>query len=447
MPEERVLVVSTTADYIDWIRTHFPDRALFLTEARHRAAARTPLPHPSEELLFDAGQPAPAVLVALRQHLAGWPMRLTGVACFDCESMLLASHLARALRLPYPSPEAVTAARSKLRSKELWQAAGLPCPAVARVASEEEAIAALARLRTAVLKPLTGSGSELVFFCRSAEDCRTAFRTIRERIRTTRNARMYARQSVGEEGPDPREVFLMEAFVEGEEYSSDFLLDSAGARIVRIARKVMAPEISPGTALAYELPAAPPPPLDEETLAAQLAAAARALGLERALVMADFIVAQGRAWLIEMTPRPGGDCLPPLILRSSGLDMLGLELDVAAGLPPRIPPRADWKRLAGVRIIARKAGILEGIDDRLLRDDPRVLECRCTASPGQRVSLPPRDYDSRILGHVLFAPATEGDLASECRQLADRVRIEIRAEAPEPAPPTAGRGDQGEGSR
>ncbi|MBM3316656.1 MAG: ATP-grasp domain-containing protein [Candidatus Eisenbacteria bacterium] len=436
MPAERVLVVGTTADYIDWIRVHHPQRALFLTDARHRASAAAPAPHPAEELLVDLERPAPAHRAALRDHLAAWPARLSGIACFDCESLLLAAHLARGLRLPYHAPEAVAAARNKLRSKELWHAAGVPCPAAARIVDEDQAVAFLGRHRPAVLKPLSGSGSELIFLCRDAGECRAAFRTIASRIRASRNARMYARDSAGADGPDPREVFLMEAFVAGPEYSSDFLLEESGARLIRVAGKVMDTGGSLGTALAYALPAALPPPLDEASLLADFAAAARALGISRGLVMVDFIVRDGRPCLLEMTPRPGGDCLPPLIRRSSGLDMLGLALDVAAGWPPRIPAPDAWRPLAGARLIARREGTLAEIDDRLLRDDPRVLECHWTARPGHAVRLPPADYDSRILGHVIFAPSG-GDLARECRELLEPVRVEIRAQPEDPGPARA----------
>jgi len=49
--EPKVLVVGTTADYIDWIQKSCPGRALFLTEPGVRRQAEEPCPLPGEEIL------------------------------------------------------------------------------------------------------------------------------------------------------------------------------------------------------------------------------------------------------------------------------------------------------------------------------------------------------------------------------------------------------------
>jgi biotin carboxylase len=423
-----VLVVGTTSDYIDWIREHHPGRALFVTDRAERAAAREPAPALDEEVLTDLARPEQA-LTDLRSHLARGAITPGGVTAYDCESMLLASRIASEFALPYPASASIRACRSKLLSKELWQRAGVPCPTVARVACADDAERFFERAGGAVvLKPLTGSGSELVFVCRTRAQCREAYQTIAANIHASRNRRMYALESADPDDPDPQRVFVIESFVEGVEYSSDFILDEQGVRILRIARKVMARDASPGTTLAYEVPAALPDAIDPQRLRAQLAAAAHSLGLQRAMIMVDFIVRGDRALLIEMTPRPGGDCLPPLIRRSGGLDTLGAALDFAARRPVRLPAPEAWRRLAGLRILARRDGVIDALDDRLLRADPRVLECVCKVGPGHRVSVPPADYDSRILGHVIFAPSAPVDLEPECRQLAGLIDIRWRAE-------------------
>ena len=156
------------------------------------------------------------------------------------------------------------------------------------------------------------------------------------------------------------------------------------------------------------------------------------------MIMVDFIVQADRALLIEMTPRPGGDCLPPLIRHSCGLDTLGAALDFAAGRPVALPAPEAWRRLAGLRVLARREGVIDALDDRLLRADPRVLECVFKVGPGHRVSLPPADYDSRILGHVIFVPSGPAGLEPECRQLTGL--IDIRWRAPEDDAARDGRG-------
>jgi hypothetical protein len=44
------------------------------------------------------------------------------------------------------------------------------------------------------------------------------------------------------------------------------------------------------------------------------------------------------------------------------------------------------------------------------------------------VSLPPDDYDSRLLGHVIFKPATTQSIEDECTELESKLSVEIEGE-------------------
>ena len=150
----RVLVVGTTADYIDWIRNTQPGRALFLTDPGIRQRAGEAPPDPSEEILCDLTT-KPRVLDALEKHLGRWRIHLSGVACFDCESMALAAEIAAAHHLPYPSVEAVLRCRDKFIAKTIWRESGVRCPRAKRVTSADEA-AAFSRGNEQPHRPETG---------------------------------------------------------------------------------------------------------------------------------------------------------------------------------------------------------------------------------------------------------------------------------------------------
>ena len=425
MSDRRVLVVGATSDYIDIIGRRFPGRAVFLTDRAERAAASEPAPDGASEALCGLRQPH-AALPALRDHTARWGIELTGVACFDCESMALAAELARALRLPYPTAEAVAACRSKFASKQRWQEAGVRCPRVALVRGEADALRFIAEIGApAVLKPLTGSGSELTFLCDDARACVAACRTMEPRLREHPDDRMYAPPVSTWGTLDPRRVFAIEEFVQGCEYSCDFVLDRGRVEIIRLAEKVPASALGFGTTLAYVVPGELPSGLDRDALGDELLAAAQCLGLERALCMVDFIVRDGRAWFIEMAPRPGGDCLPPLLWHAAGLDVFQCALDFAEGRSVTAPGPSRWRRLVGLRLFATRAGIIHRLAAQALHDDPRVLECHLKRGPGDRVALPPEDYDSRILGHVVFEPSSRRDTERECVEIAGKLVIEM----------------------
>jgi hypothetical protein len=144
--------------------------------------------------------------------------------------------------------------------------------------------------------------------------------------------------------------------------------------------------------------------------------------------MVDFIVWQGQAYLLELTPRPGGDCLPWLIQQSCGLDMIGLALDMAQSRKFSMVPGQSWETLVGLRLFAQQGGMVKEIDQGDLRQDPRVQEVFIKRRPGHRVVLPPNDYDSRLLGHVIFRPTASTSLETECAELTSKLKVVMEIE-------------------
>ena len=426
MRDERVLVVGTTADYIDIIRRRFPGRTLFLTDpAERKKASSYPAPDRISEILCGLTSPRGAV-DALDGHLRKQKQQLTGVACFDCESLSLAAEIARTRSLPFPSPAAVDASRNKYFSKRLWLDAGLPCPDVRLVGRSDEAIDFLHKIqRAVVMKPLTGSGSELIFLCRDENDCRLAFKTLVEKLATHHNSRMYEPRTWQGKKIDPRKSFVMEEMVEGEEMSCDFALRENGVKIIRTTRKILARNQTFGTVLAYILTNDLPFGSDPSAVHRLLEQAARALGINRSICMIDLMISRGRPLMLEMTPRPGGDCLIALERLSAGFDMLGYALDFAEGQETETPPAGEWKPLAGLHLLADRPGTIRRLDDRALLADPRVLECSLTAGIGHRILMPPDDYDSRKLGHAIFRPRNPADIEKECLELSALLTVEF----------------------
>jgi biotin carboxylase len=426
MPDGRVLVVGTTADYIDLINRRYPRRALFLTDPAERRRARETAPAEDSEILSGLTD-AVAAFEAVSAHLDRWQLCLSGITCFDCESMELAAHLAQRFGLAYPLPETIRTVRDKSRTKEAWQAAGVECPQAALVTGEKDLVAFTDRVSgSIVLKPLTGSGSELTFKCNDRVEALRSYRQTISGLARRTGSRMFA-GSAHSGGVDPLSVVLAEEMVEGPEFSCDFMIESGAVRIIRIAGKVPSSRLTFGTTFAYLLPARLPNGLNEATLTEKLRQAAVALGIERAVCMVDFIVRDNRPCFLELTPRPGGDCLPPLIMRSCGLDMLELALDFSEGKPVSIPPESNWTRLVGVRVFARSEGQIVRQDSAPVLAHPSVVECYLKRVPGHFVKLPPEDYDSWLLGHIVFRPTSYPYplLEREGEALVSRLVVEI----------------------
>ncbi len=427
-PTNKILVIGTTPDYIEWIRGSCPGRALFITDPELRLRSDDPSPDPDEEILVPLSDHQ-RVLKSLQTHLNTHRQTLDGIFCFDCENMELASILAPAFDLDYPSIQAVRNCRDKHASKRIWQARGLGCPQSVPIHTLDEVLTFFRSVPDGcVIKPFTGSGSELVMRCETEADCNRAFHVVQKGLEK-RTAHPLFRKS-----GSASQLMMAEEFVPGTEYSCDFIIETGTVRIIRTARKIKLNDQPFGTVTGYLLPCEPPPFSDGRTLPAILKDAAQSLGIERGFCMVDFIVRDGRTMLIEMTPRPGGDCIPHMMKACVGLDMLRFSLDFAARKTMSFPDASTPCSCLAVRLHAKQAGILKAVQWRSLIEDPRFASIHLIRKPGHRVQLPPQDYDSWLLGHViltLFPDDSPDDLAAD---IASRIRVIMADKSPGVSP-------------
>jgi biotin carboxylase len=417
--EERVLVVGTTPDYVQWIRQSCPKEALFLTDPAMRNAAEESPPPPFEEILCDLTDEI-KVIDRLADHLRKEKVHLSGVASFDCESMRLSAILAGVFNLPYPSVAAIDNCRDKYSANRLWREHNVACPEAALIQTEAQAYEFFdLTCGPCVFKPRNGSGSELVFIGDSPDQCRENFHKISTGLRKRRDRPMY--KVTG----DFKDGCLAEKMIGGEEYSCDFIIENEQVSVIRICRKILSSKGPFGTTRGYVLHS----PVDLSDVLPNLSTclylAATALGFSRALCMADFKAHNGNIVFLEMTPRPGGDCLPSLLRRGWQLDILKANLDFARGFRLNLPKPIHPVPIVGMRIHAQTNGAIKVLESGKLLEDPRVLELHLFRKPGHQVLMPPEDYDSWLLGHAIFKPSTEESIASQCDELLEKLDIEM----------------------
>ena len=415
----RVLVVGTTSDYIDWIRCNCPERALFLTDPLIRQGAREPKPAPHEEVRCDLADYDQA-REAVKNHLRNWGLSLDGITSYDCESMELAAVLAPDFSLSYPSVEAIGNCRDKFLSKVLWRQWGVNCPRTRRLTSPSDAVTFFKEIDgPCVVKPVSGSGSELLFLCESMHACEKGFQAILNGLKQRHGNRLY-RSRFANYGS-----ILAEEYVAGEEYSCDFLIEKGRVDVIRLSRKIPDKAGPFGTTQGYVLPASLPTGIDPTDFHRTLHQGAKALGLTRAICMLDFLIRGNEMVLLEMTPRPGGDCLPFLMRNRYNLDILKLNLDFAQQRPIRLhKPDNDWPYI-GLRLHAKRGGVLKKIDAVSLHQDPRVCEIHLPRPPGHVIRMPPADYDSWLLGHIIFKPFEDADLKTQCAEILKEIMVEV----------------------
>ena len=410
----KTAVVGTTSDYIDLLGKKLPGKLLFITGTSIRKKAREKAPAPDEEVLCDLCCPD-TVIHNLKAHLQAHAIELNGIACFDCESMALAARVAESLNLSYHSLKTIESCRDKSITRRLWTRNDVETPWAQRIGSATAAVGFFKEMGTScVLKPVDGSGSERVYRCDTALACETAYHAICQ--------------------GQPHNDVIIETFVEGNEYSCDFFMDHQGAHPIRFTRKIHSPIPVFGTIMAYELVDFPRGNISPKNFERLLMKAARALGIKSGICMLDFIVTETGASLLEMTPRPGGDCLPWLIEKGMNLDILSLNIKLSAQPAFTFQPSRRFSPLVGLRIHAHRAGTLKDIDTSRLMADSRVREVYIKHKPGHMIQLPPADYDSWNLGHILFKPSTLLSCETQSLQLLSLLNIDINHAKDHPAP-------------
>ncbi len=411
----KLLVVGTTPDYIDLLRKSNPGRAVFLTDAAVRAKSREARPGMDEEILCDLND-VQETQVALLSYLCQEKITIDSICCFDCEAMAITAAIAADFSVSYPSVEAIHNCRDKFTGKQLWSQHGLVCPQTKLINSTEDIDAFQAEHGSCVLKPLSGTGSELVFKCLTRDEGHKALKVMMD---------CFAQKNSTQAAYGFSPAMLAEEFIDGPEYSCDFILENGEAEIIRLTRKIQAPNAPFGTISGYILAEPIPDGVELERFKNTLVKSAEALGIERAICMLDFIVRDGEIVLLELSPRPGGDCLPFLLKHVTGLDILTLALDFAQERQIFLFHDRNLEPHACVRLHAAKAGVLKKINVNGITDKPGIIKVQMLRSAGHVIKMPPQDYDSWLLGHIIFKCLPGLDPAVQADQILAQLTVDI----------------------
>lgn len=418
-------MVGTTPDYVSRLCRDAAEPLLFLTDLRFEDDPRLRDVPPSK-LVFSSLDGIDESAVRTLSTRA----KIAGVACFDCENLLLAARIASRLGLPFPPWQAVVRSRNKFEARRTWTATGISSPYASLSSDLGETLAFFHHHgENVVLKPLSGSGSELLFHCTKEEEVGAAVRTLQEELPKRRENPLFYPfpDPVRGHDIDPCRSWVVEEFVSGEEFSCDFVYRDEEVLLVRETGKVKAPDKPFGSVLAYTFPPLYPEGFRKERLVEILKKAVESLGFNGGFFMVDYVIRGGLPVLIELTPRPGGDSIPDLVKIAAGLDTLNLYLRFVTGrFRPPLPIALRPQSYASINLYAPKEGTVARLNGERIRDLPHVKLLYFKKGEGDRIVLPPKDYDNRLLGYCIVAAEPGTDLVKECRRLEDLLVVSIQ---------------------
>lgn len=273
---------------------------------------------------------AEAVLTAARQVADAEPVH--GVMSWHEEHIVQAALVAEDLGLPGSSPAAVRRCRDKFATRTALAEHGLPQPAFALVAGVKEALAAAEQLGyPVVLKPRGAGGSEGVVLAEDAESLTERFR--------------FAHDVTVPHGPVYEQACLVEEFLDAPEISVDSVIHGGTVTGLFVGRKEIgfAPYFEE---IGHHVSNCDPLLTDPGFLRI-LTAVHEALGYTDGWTHAEFKLTEQGPKLIEVNGRLGGDLIPYLGMRASGIDPGLAAAAVACGEKP--VTTASDALVAGVR--------------------------------------------------------------------------------------------------
>lgn len=397
-----LLVVQPSVDYATHVQRHFPDAVLLATPER-----AVLLGHMSQVVAAPLEDFEATWQIAGKQHCGG-------IVCYVCDHLPLTAFLASRLGLPFHTEAAVCNTRDKSRAAVLWQAAGVPTPATRHIHDDKDLQGFMATSSPPwVLKPVDGTGSEWVLRADTPPQLVDAYQDLCHGLAADRDI------------PPEQVTCLAQQFIQGREFGADLhLLPDGGMEILRLTEKCLRPSVrTAGMVDAYYVAQVDTAPRNLIYDACLRGAAA--LGLGPGIAMADFILADGRPYLLEMAARPGGDCLPELCRTALGYDPVSTAARVALG---RLPERGtgDARALAALHLMSERSGMVRSIDYRRLLAHPRVVGLIETYhGPGEELRCDTGSYDDRIVAACLVEYHDPEELSALSITLSALIDIEL----------------------
>jgi len=424
-----MIVVGTTPDYVVRIlKKAHPDPILFILDS---CFTDDPLLSDLDRscLLFTDMENYDATLTSLTGRLTKDGAPTPTFSCFDCESLVMASRLSGYFKSRFPSTEAILLTRSKFLSREVWRKAGLDNPRAVLVSDVDQTLKWFHKFkRNVVLKPISGSGSELVFRCIDESGVKESVSIIEEQLQKRRHHPLFRpiQDPFTSEIIDPCKKWVVEEYVSGQEFSCDFILHEGKVHIVREAGKIKADDQTFGSVMAYILPSVYPEGFRREDLYRIFSLAAMSLGYDWGHFMVDFIIHKGSPVILEMTPRPSGDSIPDLLEAATGRDILAEYMDFMAGRfdASRIP-QMPTNPYASINFFIPASGIITEINVSEVMNQPGIVALFLKKNVGDRVTLPPDDYDNRLVGNCIVRWDYGCDPISTCRRFQGLLRISV----------------------
>lgn len=215
---------------------------------------------------------------------------------------------------------------------------------------------------------------------------------------------------------------LIEQFIEGQEFSIEIIVWNGNVHVLTVTDKKTtgAPHF---VELGHNQPSCRT--VEEvEILNAAAVAGVKALGVNNCACHAEAKLQDGKAYLMEIGARMGGDFISTVLTRlSTGVDMIAAAVNCALGIEPVLEPTSE-KQGVCIRYFCPEPGILAKISNTEVLEMPNVYDKEIYVKEGDIIP----DVTSSLCrsGHVIVTEETAAKAIELAEKLIHDVKFEVK---------------------
>ena len=301
-----------------------------------------------------------------------------------------------------PSAKSADISNDKFKMKEAFMAGGVRCARHICIHSLEELEEALEKLEfPVVLKAVDLMGSRGIFRCNTREE---TFFYYNKTMEATR-----------------KDYCLVEEFIEGQVLGCEAMIQN-GRLLYCLPNNIEAFQSYVPTPIGHSVPYKKQNELGREE-EDQVKLAIRATGLDNCPVNCDLIEKNGKIYVIEITGRAGGTCLPEMVSIYYGINYyeaivrLALGMDVQEMFRDKISGTANLSRT----LLSDKDGIVKAIHN-ANKPAADIVDLSFNIVPGDEVHHYTNGRDR--LGQVIL----RGESLAACEKRLEEILSKINIE-------------------
>jgi hypothetical protein len=225
-------------------------------------------------------------------------------------------------------------------------------------------------------------------------------------------------------------IVCVEEFVPGEEFGGDGIVTQGRFAFLEVTKKHLAELVVIG----HSLPSGVPED-DRRRIQAVLEECAGAVGYSQGPLNFDIKLSAERVIVLEMSARNGGNGIPAIIARATGVDVEEATIRLALGESCEPLQRQEPIRdIASWVFGSRMRGRLRNINgfETIKAAVPELIELNLAVE--QNGALEPFEHNGNLIGYAVFECEPSSRFAEIAARIESALRIEVEAEEPSAEP-------------